>query len=107
MQSRGLALSRLSLTGIPDSPAWQDPRSPRSLDSPWPSSCGVFLLRPRPRNRHAGYDALPFLGLAEAWRLGQGEKDQLLAGRRADVVVQAQHLDAGDLPDHRLHERPG
>ena len=34
---------------------------------------------------------------AERGRLGQGEEHDLLAGYGADIVVQAQHLDAGDL----------
>ncbi len=35
----------------------------------------------------------------------QGEEHDLLAGDGADVVVHADDLDAGDLLDHRLHER--
>ena len=37
---------------------------------------------------------------------GQGEEHDLFAGHGADVVVQAQHLDAGDLLDHRFQDRP-
>ena len=39
-------------------------------------------------------------------RLGEGEEHDLLAGDGADVMVQAQHLDAGDVLDHRLAQRP-
>ena len=31
----------------------------------------------------------------------------LFTGHGADIVVQAQHLDPGDVLDHRLHDRPG
>ena len=41
------------------------------------------------------------------WRLGKGEENDLLAGYGADIVVQGQHLDAGDLLDHRFHDRTG
>jgi hypothetical protein len=43
--------------------------------------------------------------LTEIRRLGQTEENDLLAGGRADVVVQAPHLDAGDLVDHLFQER--
>ena len=39
-------------------------------------------------------------------RLGEREEHDLFAGDGADVVVQAQHLDAGDFLDHRFHHRP-
>src|SRR5581483_1289092 len=45
------------------------------------------------------------LDCAEKRRLGQREEDNLFPGGRADVVVQAQHLDSGNLMDHGLHER--
>ena len=51
-------------------------------------------------------EALFFLGVAVKRRLGQGEENDFLAGCGADVVVQAQHLAAGDLLDHRFHDRP-
>ena len=37
------------------------------------------------------------LGAAENWRFGEGKENHLLAGYRADIMVQGQHLDAGDL----------
>ena len=40
-------------------------------------------------------------------RLGQGKENDLLTGYRTNVVVQAQHLDAGDLLDHHFQDRPG
>ena len=46
------------------------------------------------------------LGLTEIRRFGQGEENDLLAGEGADVMVQAPHLDAGDLLDHRFQDRP-
>jgi AI-2E family transporter len=45
------------------------------------------------------------LHFAEPWRFGQGEEHDLLASDGADVVVHADDLDAGDFPDHRLHQR--
>jgi hypothetical protein len=51
-------------------------------------------------------DRLLFLCFAEKRRLGQGEEHHFFARKGADVVVHAQHLDAGDLLDHRLHDRP-
>ncbi len=47
------------------------------------------------------------LRVAENWRLGKGKENNLLAGYGADVMVQAQDLDAGDLLDHRFHDRTG
>jgi hypothetical protein len=46
------------------------------------------------------------LCLAEKRRLDEGEEDDLFAGYGADIVVQALHPDAGDLLDHRFHDRP-
>ena len=40
-------------------------------------------------------------------KAGQGEEHDLFAGDGADVVVQAEPLDAGGLLDHRFQERPG
>ena len=57
-------------------------------------------------------DALAYLerlflfGLTDIRRLGQGEENNLLACDGADVVVQAQHLDASDLLDYRFQYRP-
>ncbi len=45
------------------------------------------------------------LGSAARGWLGQGQDNERFAGHRADVVVQAHHLDVGDILDHRLHER--
>ena len=45
-------------------------------------------------------------GFAEKRRLGQGEEHDFFASYGADVVMQAQHLDAGGLLDHRFHDRP-
>jgi hypothetical protein len=39
-------------------------------------------------------------------RLGEGEHDDFFTGDGADVVVQALDLDAGDVLDHRLEQRP-
>ena len=58
-------------------------------------------------------DAFAYLGrlflfaFAEIRRLGQGQENDLLAGDGADVMVQGQHLDAGDLVDHRFEDRTG
>ena len=57
--------------------------------------------------RHPCLERLFLLGVAENWRLGKGKKNHLLAGYGADVMVQGQHLDAGDLLDHRFHDRTG
>jgi hypothetical protein len=51
--------------------------------------------------------ALFLLGFAEERRFGQGENHDLFSGRGADVMMQAQHLDASDLLDHGFHDRPG
>lgn len=48
-----------------------------------------------------------FLGFAEERRLGQSEKHDLFSSNGADVVVEAQHLGAGDLMDQCFHDRPG
>jgi hypothetical protein len=53
-----------------------------------------------------GGGKLSVLKLADQRRLGQGEEHHLFAGDGADIVMQAQHLDAGDFPDHFFHERP-
>ena len=47
-----------------------------------------------------------FLCLAEGRSRGQGENNHFLAGYRANVVVQTQHLHPGDLLNHRFHHRP-
>jgi len=52
-------------------------------------------------------ERLSLLGLTEVRRLGQGEENDLLAGDGADVMVQAQDLDASDLVDHRFQDRTG
>ena len=57
----------------------------------------------RRRTGHSASDALAhperlFLsGFPEIRQLGQGEENDLLAGDGADVMMHAQHLDAGDL----------
>ena len=48
-----------------------------------------------------------FFASRRTGRLGQGEENDLLAGDGADIMVQGQHLDAGDLLDHRFHDRTG
>ena len=48
-----------------------------------------------------------FLYVAKMRRLCQGEEHNFFAGYGANVVVQAQHFGAGDLLDHRFHDRPG
>ena len=52
-------------------------------------------------------EPLFLLGVAMKGRLGKGKENDLFAGYGADVVVQGQHLHAGDLLDHRLHDRTG
>ena len=47
------------------------------------------------------------LCFTEVKRPGKGEKNHLLAGLGADVMVQGHDLDAGDLLDHRLHDWTG
>ena len=59
----------------------------------------VGVAPPRSRAR------LCFLRLAVRGWLGQGQDNERFAGHGADVVMQAHHLDSGDLLDHRLHER--
>lgn len=49
----------------------------------------------------------PILLLANKRRFGQSEEDDLFAGRRADVVVQAQDFDAGGHFNHLVQNRPG
>jgi hypothetical protein len=51
-------------------------------------------------------EARLLLDVADLSSLGQGEEHDLFTGYGADVVVQAKHLDAGDLLDHRFQERP-
>src|SRR5208337_2391209 len=46
------------------------------------------------------------LDFADLRGLHQSEEHDLFTGHGADVMVQAEHLDAGNLLDHRLHERP-
>ena len=43
---------------------------------------------------------------AKERRLGQREYHDFFAGDRADVVMQAHHLDAGHILDHGFHDRP-
>jgi hypothetical protein len=77
--------------------------------------------RSRPRRRHPSHwgastlaralgridsESLFLLCFAEERRLGQSEEQDFFAGYCADVVVQAQHLGAGDLLHHRFHDRP-
>ena len=52
-------------------------------------------------------EPLSILGLTEIRRLGEGKEKDLLAGDGADVVVQASHLDAGDLLHHHFQQRTG
>jgi len=62
----------------------------------------------RPASDALAYpERLFLLGFAEIGRLSQGEENDLLAGGGADVMVQGQHLDAGDLVDHRFEDRAG
>ena len=51
--------------------------------------------------------AISSLRSRKVWRFGQGEENDLFAGYGADVMVHGQHLDAGDLLDHRFHDRTG
>jgi hypothetical protein len=55
-------------------------------------SLSVLIVSP-----HAA--GLCFLCLAVRGRLGQGQDHERFAGHGADVVVQAHHVDAGDLLD--------
>ena len=48
----------------------------------------------------------PLLGFADLRRVNQGEEHDLFTGHGTDVMVHAEHPDAGDLLDHRLHQRP-
>jgi hypothetical protein len=48
--------------------------------------------------------ATVYLRLPVVGRIGQGEEHDLFTGHRADVVVQADHLNASDLVDHRFQE---
>ena len=48
----------------------------------------------------------PLLDFADLRRVDQGEEHDLFTGHGTDVMVHAEHLDAGDLLDHRLHQRP-
>ena len=52
-------------------------------------------------------EPLFLLCVAKSRRLGKGKENHLLAGCGADVMVQGHHLDAGDLLDHRFHDRTG
>jgi len=54
----------------------------------------------------AGGETLRLLGLSEKRGPGQDKDHDLFADGGADVVVQAQHLDAGGLLDQGLHGRP-
>jgi len=47
------------------------------------------------------------LRFTEIRRPGKGEENHLLAGCGADVMVHGHDLDAGDLMDHRFHDRSG
>ena len=49
---------------------------------------------------------LPFLFLPKDRRLGQSEQYNFFAGDGADVMMETQHLDAGDLLDECFHDRP-
>jgi hypothetical protein len=44
--------------------------------------------------------------LTDERRLGEREVHDFFAGNGTDIVVQAQHFDAGDILDHFFHERP-
>jgi hypothetical protein len=52
------------------------------------------------------HSALLLLEFAERWRLGQRENDQFLAGRRADIVMQTDWFDAGNIRDECFKHRP-
>ena len=64
-----------------------------------------FWIRRQP-DALACLERLFLLGLTELRRLGEGEENDLLAGGGADVMVQAQDLDASDLLDHRFQDWP-
>jgi len=49
---------------------------------------------------------LPSTCFSENRRRIQREDHDLLTGERADVVVQAENLGAGDVPNDRFQERP-
>jgi hypothetical protein len=51
-------------------------------------------------------DPLPLPYLADGHWPGEGEQYDFLTRGGADVVVQAQDFDAGDVLDHRFQERP-
>jgi hypothetical protein len=51
-------------------------------------------------------ERLSILGRTDIRRLGQSEENDLLARDGADVMVQAQYLDASGLLDHRFQDRP-
>ncbi len=54
---------------------------------------------------HGRWARLGFIRLAINGRLGQSENNKRFTGYRADIVVQAYDLDAGDVLDQRLHKR--
>ena len=51
-------------------------------------------------------ERLFLLGLTAHGGLVQGEEHDLLAGNRADIVVQGPHFDARRFFDHRIHQGP-
>ena len=67
----------------------------------------VFHAQTRGRANERGrfQRGLFLLCLAEGRRLSEGEEYDLFASYGADIVVQAQHLDASGLKDHRFHDR--
>ncbi len=69
---------------------WPVPKKVRSQDTTRPDAEPLLLL-----------------GITEIRRLGEGQNNDLFAGDGADVMVQAQHLDTGDLLDHRFQDRAG
>ena len=63
-------------------------------------------VKPKQANSVGPELALLFLlCVAEKWRLGKGEENDLLAGHGADIMMKAQHLDVGDVLDHCFHDR--
>jgi hypothetical protein len=64
-----------------------------------------FIKRRWPIISSVGWSS--FLDFAKQRRLDQGEKHDLFAGHRADIVMQADHFDPCDSFNHRRHGRPG
>ena len=63
-----------------------------------------MAVRARPNAVNPGSTSRIRLCFAEEARLGERKDHDFFAGCGADVMVQAHHLDAGDVLDHRLDE---